>query len=230
MVDAQSDETARVALKDIYEFLLRLSAPEVTALCRALLSFVEKKEVKTPHDSLCITLLQRYPQGDVGIAASYLMNLVEVPVGDALYIEANIPHAYLSGELVECMANSDNVIRAGLTPKFRDVVTLLDVVEYRLGLPQWCVQIREEQGVIRYDTPSPEFALRRYERGAVVSLDQESPRIFLSITGQGALVQDSSTFTVVPGSAWVLPACSTSCTLELTEGEVFEASVPVGDK
>lgn len=41
------------------------------------------------------------------------------PLPQAIYLAANVPHAYVSGELVECMATSDNVIRAGLTPKLR---------------------------------------------------------------------------------------------------------------
>lgn len=51
--------------------------------------------------------------------------------GEALYLGANEPHAYVYCECVECMATSDNVVRAGLTPKHRDVTTLCSMLTYR---------------------------------------------------------------------------------------------------
>ena len=53
--------------------------------------------------------------------------------GEALYLGANEPHAYIAGECVECMAASDNVIRAGLTPKWKDVDTLIHYLTYIHG-------------------------------------------------------------------------------------------------
>lgn len=47
-----------------------------------------------------------------------------------MFLRANLPHAYLSGDCVECMACSDNVVRAGLTPKFMDVPTLCSMLDY----------------------------------------------------------------------------------------------------
>ena len=55
--------------------------------------------------------------GDVGIFVAYFLNYIKVAKGEAMFLRANLPHAYLSGDCVECMACSDNVLRAGLTPK-----------------------------------------------------------------------------------------------------------------
>jgi hypothetical protein len=69
---------------------------------------------------------------------------ISLKAGQAIYLAANEPHAYVSGELVECMATSDNVIRAGLTPKFRDTAVLCESLTYSQGLPEvsrallWC--------------------------------------------------------------------------------------------
>ena len=65
---------------------------------------------------------------------AYVLNLVTLEPGTALFIGPNIPHAYLKNELVECMAPSDNVVRAGLTPKFVDVSTLLEMINYQSGI------------------------------------------------------------------------------------------------
>ena len=62
--------------------------------------------------------------------ASYFLNLVTLAPGQAMYLPANEPHAYVSGELVEAMAASDNVIRAGLTPKLRDTSVLCSSLTY----------------------------------------------------------------------------------------------------
>jgi mannose-6-phosphate isomerase len=68
---------------------------------------------------LFLRIYDQFP-GDVGTLAVFFLNYVKLQPGEAIYLAANEPHAYLSGELVEAMANSDNVIRAGLTPKLRD--------------------------------------------------------------------------------------------------------------
>lgn len=54
--------------------------------------------------------------------------------GQALFLPANVPHAYLKGDIVECMAASDNVIRAGLTPKFKDTAVLCSSLSYEQGV------------------------------------------------------------------------------------------------
>uniref|UniRef100_A0A453HXT6 Uncharacterized protein n=1 Tax=Aegilops tauschii subsp. strangulata TaxID=200361 RepID=A0A453HXT6_AEGTS len=84
----------------------------------------------TEKEQLVLSLEQQYP-GDVGVLSAFFFNYVKLRPGEALYIGANEPHAYLSGECVECMATSDNVIRAGLTPKYKDVQTLCSMLTYK---------------------------------------------------------------------------------------------------
>lgn len=69
--------------------------------------------------------------GDVGILSIFFLNILQLEPGQAIFLAANEPHAYLSGDCIECMACSDNVIRAGLTPKFKDVSTLIEMVNYK---------------------------------------------------------------------------------------------------
>lgn len=80
--------------------------------------------------------LRLWPQ-DVGVFAAYFLNLVALEPGQAMYLPANEPHAYVSGELVEAMATSDNVIRAGLTPKLRDTDVLCSSLTYNQVLSPW---------------------------------------------------------------------------------------------
>jgi mannose-6-phosphate isomerase class I len=84
----------------------------------------------TDKEQLVLSLERQY-QDDVGVIAALFFNYVKLSPGEALYIGANEPHAYLSGECIECMATSDNVVRAGLTPKYRDVQTLCSMLTYK---------------------------------------------------------------------------------------------------
>ena len=77
-----------------------------------------------------LRLEEQYPH-DVGVLAAFFMNYVKLNPGEALCIGANDLHAYVSGDCVECMATSDNVVRAGLTPKKRDVETLCNMLTYK---------------------------------------------------------------------------------------------------
>jgi mannose-6-phosphate isomerase len=102
------------------------------------------------------------------------MNLVSLAPGEALFIGPNIPHAYLDGDLVECMACSDNVIRAGLTTKFRDVKTLIETTAFDIvdeprraqvqesarGYQEFLIPVREFQiGVVQAGTHQAEVHL-----------------------------------------------------------------------
>ena len=59
---------------------------------------------------------------------------IRLAPGQAIFLPANVPHAYLAGEIIECMAASDNVIRAGLTPKFKDTRVLCSSLTYEQGV------------------------------------------------------------------------------------------------
>lgn len=85
----------------------------------------------TSEEKLVLRLEKEYP-GDVGVLAAFLMNYVTLNPGEALCLGANELHAYVSGDCIECMATSDNVVRAGLTPKKRDVKTLCDMLTYKV--------------------------------------------------------------------------------------------------
>lgn len=81
-------------------------------------------------EQLVLRLEKQYP-ADVGVISAFFFNYMKLNPGEALYLGANEPHAYLSGECIECMATSDNVVRAGLTPKHRDVQTLCSMLTYK---------------------------------------------------------------------------------------------------
>ena len=78
---------------------------------------------------------QHYP-GDIGLFAPLMLNTVELAPGEAMFLFAETPHAYVQGTGLEIMANSDNVLRAGLTPKYIDVPELIDNTIFEPIKPQ----------------------------------------------------------------------------------------------
>lgn len=81
-------------------------------------------------DELMVRLGKDFP-GDIGVFCPLLLNCVKLSPGQSFFMGPSEPHAYVSGDCVECMAPSDNVIRSGLTPKFKDVNVLCQMLTYR---------------------------------------------------------------------------------------------------
>ncbi|GAB2872531.1 mannose-6-phosphate isomerase, class I [Streptomyces deserti] len=106
-------------------------------------------------------IAHHYP-GDPGVIAAMLLNHVRLQPGEALFLGAGVPHAYLSGLGVEIMANSDNVLRCGLTPKHVDVPELLRIVRFEPSDPGVLRPEASPDGEEVYETPIDEFRLSRY--------------------------------------------------------------------
>lgn len=105
-------------------------------------------------------LAQSYGSSDVGLVVMHLMHLVKLAPGEGIFIAANVPHAYLDGDLVECMACSDNVIRAGLTRKFKDLDRLVELTSYAdRGAAKPVDKITRGDGYTLFSTPVSEFKL-----------------------------------------------------------------------
>lgn len=131
---ATCEDDAKPALRQLYSRLMTAAphvvAQKLTNLISRIHATVEM--LRAPVDTLALRIHEQYP-GDVGVFCVYLMNYICLKPGEALFMAANEPHAYLFGDCVECMACSDNVVRAGLTPKFKDTNTLCDMVRRGRG-------------------------------------------------------------------------------------------------
>ncbi|KAG9104631.1 Mannose-6-phosphate isomerase, partial [Ceratobasidium sp. 392] len=118
--------------------------------------------------------------------------------GEAMFLQADEPHAYISGDIIECMATSDNVVRAGLTPKLRDVPTLVSMLTYNSGSAD--AQRMKPQSfpsdpssepdsyTTLYDPPIPEFSVLLTDIPASKSASHrplDGPSIFIVTSGNG---------------------------------------------
>jgi mannose-6-phosphate isomerase len=158
-----------------------------------------------------LELGERYP-GDAGVLASLLLNRVTLAPGEAIFVSAGNLHTYLHGVGLEVMANSDNVLRGGLTPKHVDVPELLRVLDFTPTTEEALRPATYTDGLeLVYQTPAEEFALSRLtvdgdHLGHEVDAParHEGPQILLCTEGSITVHAKSKTLTLHRGeSAWV---------------------------
>ncbi|MGW8767488.1 mannose-6-phosphate isomerase, class I [Streptomyces sp. NPDC055815] len=167
------------------------------------------------------TLAHHFP-GDPGVIAGMLLNRVRLQPGEALYLGAGVPHAYLDGLGVEIMANSDNVLRCGLTPKHVDVPELLRIVRFEPNEPAVLRPEASPSGEEVYETPIDEFRLSRFVRpegAAPTDVTAATPQILLAVAGR----PQAGGVALGPGESVFVPAGEPT---ELSGvGTVFRATV-----
>ena len=168
-------------LDDLLAHLLTLDDAAAVALTEPVVEACRRASDHPHADvrAMVVELGDRYP-GDAGIVTAMLLNLVHLEPGDALFLGAGNLHAYLRGTGVEVMANSDNVLRGGLTPKHVDVATLLDIVDAR-PRPIEVQRPAVVEAVASYDIPVDEFSLARIDLDGSVMVT--GPAILLCTSG-----------------------------------------------
>ncbi|MGH3233621.1 MAG: mannose-6-phosphate isomerase, class I, partial [Streptosporangiaceae bacterium] len=121
--------------------------------------------------------------GDLGVVALLLMRHVVLQPGQAVFMPAGGLHAYLRGTGIELLANSDNVVRAGLTGKHIDVPELLKLLDPAVSVPVLAPRVLPD-GIAWFDTPAPEFRLYLLDlTGPALALPGRGPRILLCAEG-----------------------------------------------
>jgi len=152
---------------------------------------------------LIVRLDKQFPQ-DVGLFCALFLNYVKLSPGEAMFLQANDPHAYLSSDIIECMAASDNVVRAGFTPKFKDVKNLISMLTYsyapiedqKMKPTPYTRGSNSSSGSgnptsLLYDPPIDEFAVIRTElkKGQEESFEPiDGPSIIIVTQGGGNIV------------------------------------------
>lgn len=169
-------------------------------------------------------------QIDRGIFSIYLFNLLHLKKGEAIFQDAGVPHAYLEGQNVEIMANSDNVLRGGLTNKHIDVEELLK----HLKFDETHVNIQSGKKIqdkeLLFETPAPDFKLSSFhlKKNDHVSFRTTTAEIVLLTEGSVQLNNGTQKIILEKGhpSAIIFPEGEIQCTA-LQNAVLFRASVPV---
>lgn len=152
--------------------------------------------------------------GDRGILAALLMNRITLRPGEAMYVPAGQMHVHLRGTGVEVMANSDNVIRGGLTPKHIDVRELVSVVDFEPRPPRVLSPVTEREGIERYEISCPEFEVWRVlgTAAAIPLPGQGSARILFVVEGDLTVATAGESRTLHRGQAAFLAAAEQEVT------------------
>jgi len=211
---AKSGDSATYAksLKNAFANLMNADKQRVKAAVESLVARIHASQSPTEHilGDLVLRLNGDFP-GDVGIFVIYFLNHMQLKPGEAMFLRANLPHAYLSGDCVEVMACSDNVVRAGLTPKFMDVETLVAMLDYSAAAPESFKFTADwsKDGVSRFNPPVPDFALEQIgaPSGGAVNLPVlDSASITLVTQSEGALTVPTHDIQLAAGAVFYASA------------------------
>ena len=247
--------TSKSSLRNAFTSLMKQPDDAIKNKSDELLSLAKEGKV-TPGPSVNTTeelceLVQRcnsqFP-ADKGLFVLFFLNLVKLAPGQAMYLKADDIHAYISGDIIECMASSNNVIRAGFTPKFQDVDTLTEILTYDHEPPEKqllkpvdypYVKLDSKayssgSGSLLYDPPIEEFSVIRTElkaKGAKAMFDGlGGPSIVICTNGRGTISVGPNTEDMEEGWVYFVGATA-ECTIESTvDGMVtFRAFCELGD-
>ncbi|MBU1100808.1 MAG: mannose-6-phosphate isomerase, class I [Bacteroidetes bacterium] len=226
----QSEDVDKERL--VKNFMSELLQIEKSGKISEVLKLIEESLTARQHLSIDEELFLKNKKqflDDVGLLAFLFFNFVSVDEGEGFYTDAGIPHAYLQGNIVECMANSDNVVRAGLTPKFKDVKTLLNILRYSNDQP---TVIPSNSSVHRYITDAKEFELIRFSLQADDRINYPVNNricVFIIIEGEIELEIDfdGNKYQFHKGESFMIPAINKNLLcLSLSSATLFMATVP----
>lgn len=165
-------------------------------------------------------------RNDRGVLGFFFMNLVHLQPGQAIFQAANVPHAYLSGRIIEIMGNSDNVLRCGLTSKHVDPAALTAHLDFRRGAPSVIAAQEHARGGIEYPCPAEEFRLACLGPGQQTAGTTRAPEIWLVVAGECRLRSGGHSLRATRGQALLL-APGTAFEAEADRsGQVFIARWP----
>lgn len=236
--EGSPEETSnKKLLQKVFGKLMRTDDAEVAAAADSLVAKAASEpaifEALAPGlAELILRLNEQFPR-DIGLfCGCLLLNHVRLVAGEAMFLQAKDPHAYISGDIIECMAASDNVVRAGFTPKFKDVDNLVDMLTYAYGsvekqkmpLLPFSKSTGEAVKSVLYDPPIAEFSVLQTifepKAGQKQKFDGfDGPSIVIATNGEGVIslkgsdspleVKTGYVFFVAPGAEVELVSTST---------------------
>jgi mannose-6-phosphate isomerase len=249
-----SEDGKKKALRHAFTSLMESTPEEIASAVKQLIKQAKDEGAKfaggggESNDGkeladLMIRLNGQFPN-DIGLFVTFFLNYVKLEPGEAMFLKADDIHAYISGgkpcllslrphnianchrrlDVMECMASSDNVVRAGFTPKFKDVPTLTSMLTYSFAPISeqkmepvdypYCklnpAAFNSDSNCLLYDPPIPEFAVLRTELkadGAKVTYDPvEGPSIVICTAGKGKITVGPKTEEIKEGFVYFVGA------------------------
>jgi mannose-6-phosphate isomerase len=217
-------------LKRFFESIMMLNPDKKEKVIEEALRVAEKHCEKDAAYDWMIKLHQAYPS-DIGIISPVILNLILLQPGQAMFLPSGQLHAYLNGLGMELMANSDNVLRGGLTPKHVDVQELLKVLRFEES--KVTIYSPEPESEIEYVYPSDaeEFVLSviSIKKGDVFeSIDLNGVEILFCAAGPARIknLTEKASITLKQGASAIVPAAAGTYRIE-GDTTIYKAAVPI---
>ncbi|THC96542.1 hypothetical protein EYZ11_003986 [Aspergillus tanneri] len=240
------------ALRMAFTSLMQASPESIEAATKELVAAAQSSpdnfgtSARTPETNpsnptelaaVIIRLNEQFPD-DIGLFVFFFLNFVTLAPGEAMFLKADDIHAYISGDIIECMASSDNVVRAGFTPKFKDVHTLTEMLTYsyapigeqKLEPSDYpyvvlnATAYSSASSSVLYDPPIEEFSVVKTElkrAGAKTTFDGlAGPSILICTGGTGKITVGHKAEEVKEGYVFFVGATA-ECILESTGDGTF---------
>lgn len=188
------------ALSQLFASLLNMQGEEKSHALAVLKAALESQQGE-PWETIRL-IAQFYPD-DSGLFSPLLLNVVKLNPGEAMFLFAETPHAYLQGVALEVMANSDNVLRAGLTPKYIDIPELVANVKF-VAKPAAELLTQPVKNGAELDFPIPveDFAFSLHGLSQTeTTIAQESAAILFCVEGEATLHKGEQRLVLKPGES-----------------------------
>lgn len=216
----QSNPTEQ-GLRDFFSGLLSLQGEAKNRALEALMA--QAKQIDLPLFQLIVELENQYPN-DIGLFAPLMLNVITLQPGEAMFLDAETPHAYLHGTGLEIMANSDNVLRAGLTPKYMDIDELVACTQFKhQPLEQLRLKSEVIDGCEQYPIPVADFKFAIITPATQQTIGAQSAEIVLPLDSSMILRHANGEKCLVrKGQSVFIPAYAEQYTIEC-DGRVARA-------
>jgi len=203
-------------LKGLYQFLMEMEQAQVDSLLNQVVkrAIRNKQDGKVDRSAPEWWVAKLYENGagltpvDRGVFSIYLFNIVCVKPGQGIFQDAGVPHAYLEGQNVELMANSDNVLRGGLTPKHIDVAELIKNIKFEYIEPMIIEGTKPCMGESVYPAPTTDFGIATITLDGSFAYSHQAQSIDMFLVVEGGCVvnnqmsiKSGEAFAVFPGTS-----------------------------
>jgi mannose-6-phosphate isomerase len=220
----------REGLKNFFKALIALEKGRQAQIISEVLEGCKRVTEQYPAMEWVGKLSESYPN-DIGILSPILMNPVHLQEGEAINIPAGELHAYLEGAGIELMANSDNVLRGGLTPKHVDVQELLNILTFKTGEIDPLKPKPRKDGEKVYATATDEYILSVldiHKDTPFKSSTERSVEIMICVDGTARITDlgSSDGLALKKGTSFIVPAAAEQYQIEGT-ATIYKASIPL---
>ena len=224
------DHSSRQGLKKFFNHLMTMEKAKQSKIVKETVAFAERRKEQEPVWTWVAKLNEEYPL-DVGVLSPAFLNLVKLEPQQAMYLPAGELHAYLEGAGIELMANSDNVLRGGLTAKHIDAQELLSILNFtEINLTILQPQ-KVASGEAFYPTGTAEFVLSIVEvsgRSPFLGALKRSVEMMICTKGEAKITDlgDGETTGLTRGTSIIVPAAVEQYRIE-GEATLYKAAVPL---